>query len=85
MLHTNNLYYNLKIEWEYQAPNDYFTWKWTINIPSGNTENVKFYYAMDTYIAGDDANDAGFYDAGSQSLGVFDTVDKFAMKFRVLS
>ena len=84
-LHTNNLYYNLKIEWEYQAPNDYFTWKWTINIPSGNTENVKFYYAMDTYIGGDDANDAGFYDVSSQSLGVFDTTDKFAVKFKVLS
>lgn len=40
---------------------------------------------MDTYIGGDDANDAGFYDVSSQSLGVFDTTDKFAVKFKVLS
>ena len=50
VLHTNGLYYNLKIDWKYNAPDAFFTWKWTINIPNGNTDTVKFYYAMDSSI-----------------------------------
>lgn len=45
------------INWSYTAPDKYFTWTYNITIPSGNTQNVKFYYGMDSYVAGGDAAD----------------------------
>lgn len=78
ILHSGR-YYNLRIEWNYESPNTYFTWNWKLTIPPGNTEVVKFYYAMDTFIGGDDARDAGFYQADTGIVGVWDSTDKIAM------
>ena len=85
VLHTNGLYYNLKIDWKYNAPDAFFTWKWTINIPNGNTDTVKFYYAMDSSIGWDDAGDSWFYEAATQKVGIRDSADKIANTFRVTS
>lgn len=30
-------------------------------IPTGNTLNVRFYYGMDSTVAGADSNDVGYY------------------------
>jgi hypothetical protein len=45
------------MDWSYTAPDKSFTQKYTWIIPTGNTQNVKWYYGMDSFVAGADAND----------------------------
>lgn len=57
---------------------------YTINIPTGNTQNVKFYYGMDTFVANGDANDVGYYTGGTNPIaGIYDNVANqfLAMKY----
>lgn len=58
---TGGRTYQLIIDWAYTAPNKYFTWSWRVVVPAGNTLPIKFYYGMDSFVAGADANDVGYY------------------------
>lgn len=55
------LTYTVIIDWVYTAPDKFFTWTYTITVPTGNTQNIRFYMGMDSYVAGADANDVGYY------------------------
>lgn len=57
---VGGLTYTLIIDWSYTAPNKYITWSWRMTIPPTNTQNVRFYYGMDSYVAGGDTNDVGY-------------------------
>lgn len=54
---VGGLTYTLIIDWAYTAPNKYFTWSYQVIVPAGNTQNVRFYMANDSYLAGADTND----------------------------
>ena len=83
---VGGLTYTLIIDWEHTAPNKYFTWSWRVIIPAGNTQPVKFYYGMDSYIAGNDANDTGYLSStGGLTLGVYDGVANVLSAFRYIS
>lgn len=78
--------YQLIIDWEHTAPNKFFTWSWRVIIPSGNTQAVKFYYGMDSYIAGGDANDTGYYSTTWwKTVGIYDGVANVLSAFRYIS
>ncbi len=65
--------YTVVIDWTYTAPNKHFTWTYTLTIPTWNTQNVRFYYGMDTAVAGWDANDVGYYSTNpSLTVWVYD-------------
>lgn len=53
--------YQLIIDWSHTAPNKYFTWSWRVVVPVGNTLPIKFYYGMDSMVAGGDPNDVGYF------------------------
>ena len=53
--------YTLIIDWSHTAPDKFLTWKWQVIVPPGNNKNIRFYYGMDSYVAGGDANDVGYY------------------------
>lgn len=78
--------YSLIIDWSHTAPNKYFTWSYKVIVPSGNSANIKLYYAMNSSVAGNDANDMGYYtNTGGQTVGVSDTVGNIVSAFRYLS
>lgn len=78
--------YSLVITWVHTAPNKYFTWSYQVVVPSGNTSNIKLYYAMNSSVAGDDANDMGYFtNTGGQTVGVSDTNNNIVSAFRYLS
>ena len=55
-------------------------------VPTGNIANVRFYLANDSFVAGADANDTGYYSAtGGQTIGVYDSVANVLSAFRYLS
>ena len=58
---TGGRTYTLIIDWSHTVPNKYFTWSYRVIIPAGNTLPVKFYYGMDSMVAGNDINDVGYY------------------------
>jgi hypothetical protein len=65
----------MTINWSYTAPNKFFTWTYNLSVPVGNTQPVKFYYGQDSYVAGADANDVGYYTTTpSQTVGIYDSV-----------
>jgi hypothetical protein len=71
----SGLTYSLVINWSYTAPNKFFNWTYTLTIPSGNTQNVKFYYGQDSYVAGADANDTGYLsNTPTLTVGIYDSV-----------
>jgi hypothetical protein len=49
---VGGLTYSLIIDWSHTAPNKYLTWSWRVIIPPTNTNNVRFYYGMDSMVAG---------------------------------
>lgn len=54
-------------------------------IPAGNTLNVRFYYGMDSFVAGADTNDVGYYtNTGGQTVGIFDSVANVISAFRYI-
>lgn len=72
---SGSLTYTAVIDWSYTAPDKYFTWTYTITVPAGNTQNIKFYYGMDSFVAGGDANDVGYFSTGNGiTVGIYDNV-----------
>lgn len=53
--------YRVIIDREYTAPNTYFTWRYRVEIPTWNTENIRFYFSMDSYVAWWDSWDVWYY------------------------
>ena len=58
---TGGRTYQLIIDWSHTAPNKYITWSWRVIVPTGNTLPIKFYYGMDSAVAGGDPNDVGYF------------------------
>ena len=57
-----------------------------MTVPTGNVANVRFYLANDSFVAGADTNDTGYYSAtGGQTIGVYDSVANVLSAFRYLS
>jgi hypothetical protein len=80
------LTYGMTINWSYTAPNAFFRMDYTVNIPVGNTQNVKFYYGIDSYVAGADANDVGYYTGGTNpTAGIYDSVANQLLAMKYLS
>ncbi|MBX9809669.1 hypothetical protein K2X92_04755 [Candidatus Gracilibacteria bacterium] len=78
--------YTLIINWSHTAPNKYLTWNYRVIIPSGNTLPIKFYYGMDSYVAGSDANDVGYYtNTGGQTIGIYDSAANIISAFRYVN
>ncbi len=78
--------YTLIINWIYTAPNKYFTWSYKVIVPTGNTANIRFYMGNDSYIAGADTNDAGYFsNTGGQTVGNFDSVANVLSAYRYMS
>lgn len=78
--------YSLVITWVHTAPNKYFTWSYRVLVPTGNTANIKLYYAMNSSVGGTDSNDMGYYtNTGGQTVGVSDTLTNTVSAFRYLS
>jgi hypothetical protein len=72
---VGGLTYTVVINRSMTAPNKFFTWTYTITVPTGNTANVRFYYGMDSYVAGADANDVGYLSTiPTQTVGIYDNV-----------
>jgi hypothetical protein len=80
------LTYTLTINWNYVAPNTFFTWKYNLTIPTGNTQNVKLYYGMDTTVAWADAADVGYFSTGPTiTAWVYDNVANVLSAMRYLT
>ncbi len=78
--------YTLIIDWEHTAPNKFLTWKWRVIVPTGNTQNIRFYYGMDSAVAGADTNDVGYYtNTGGQTVGIYDNVANIISAFRYIN
>jgi len=78
--------YTLIIDWEHTAPNKFLTWKWRVIVPTGNTQNIRFYYGMDSAVAGVDTNDVGYYtNTGGQTVGIYDNVANIVSAFRYIN
>lgn len=77
--------YTVVINWSYTAPNAYFTMSYNVVLPAGNKQNVKFYYGMDTTVNGADANDVGYYNTGTQTVGIYDNAANQLLAIRYLS
>lgn len=78
--------YQLIIDWAHTAPNKYFTWSWRVVVPAGNPLPIKFYYGMDSFVAGADTNDVGYFsNTGGTTVGVYDGVANVMSVFRYLS
>ena len=77
--------YTVIIDWEHTVPNKYLTCSYQIIVPAGNTQNIRFYYGMDSYVAGADANDTGYYtNTGGQTVGIYDNVANIVSAFRYI-
>lgn len=78
--------YTLIINWIYTSPNKYFTWSYKVIIPAGNKANVRFYMGNDSFIAGADTNDAGYFtNTGGQTVGNYDSVANVLSAYRYMS
>ncbi|MFZ2255643.1 MAG: hypothetical protein WAW30_03245 [Patescibacteria group bacterium] len=78
--------YQLIIDWSHTAPNKYLTWSWRVVVPVGNPLPIKFYYGMDSFVAGADTNDVGYFsNTGGTTVGVYDGVANVMSVFRYLS
>lgn len=42
--------YTLILDWRYIAPNKFFNIDWSVTIPAGNTNNVRFYMGNDSMV-----------------------------------
>jgi hypothetical protein len=71
------LTYQVIMDRSYTAPDKAFTQRYTWIIPAGNTQNVKWYYGMDSFVAWADANDV-WYGSGlttsNPTVGIFDNI-----------
>jgi len=83
---TGGRTYQLIIDWEHTAPNKYITWNWQVIVPAGNTLPIRFYYGVDSMIAGNDANDVGYFtNTGWRTIWVYDNVANVLSAFRYIS
>ena len=80
------LVYSMTINWSYTAPNSFFRMDYTVNIPAGNTQNVKFYYGMDSFVNGNDTNDIGYYSGGTNPIaGIYDSTANQLLAIKYIS
>lgn len=80
------LTYTVNLDWRYTAPNKYFNIDWSVNVPTGNTSNVRFYIANDSMVSGGDVNDTGYSgSAPSRTVGVYDSVANQTSAIRYIS
>lgn len=78
--------YALNVYRTYTAPNTFFTWTYDLTIPSGNTQSVRLYYWMDSYVAWWDANDVGYLATEpSLTAWVYDNVAQVLSAMRYLT
>ena len=83
---VGGLTYTVIIDWEHTAPNKFLTWKWRVIVPPTNTQNIRFYYGMDSAVAGVDTNDVGYYtNTGGQTVGIYDSVANIVSAFRYIN
>ena len=83
---VGGLTYTLIIDWAHTATNKYFTWSYRVIVPTGNVANIRFYFANDSFVAGGDANDNGYFtNTGGQTIGVYDSVANVLSAYRYLS
>lgn len=67
--------YQVIIDWSYTAPQKKFTQSYTWIIPSNVNQNIRWYYGVDAYVAGADANDVWYYTWGTNpTVGIYDNV-----------
>jgi gliding motility-associated-like protein len=50
--------YLITLTYDYVYPNSYFNIQYKVDVPAGNTERVKIYHLIDTYLQGGDAGPA---------------------------
>jgi hypothetical protein len=80
------LTYTLIIDWSHTAPNKYLTWSYRVIVPATNAANVRFYMANDSFVAGADTNDTGYYTmTWWQTIGVYDSVANVLSAYRYVS
>lgn len=61
--------YSVQLDVNYTAPQQFFTQKFTVTVPDGNTKLVRLYTALDSYLEGGDEG-PGFYSASPAQVGV---------------
>lgn len=61
--------YSVQLDVDYTAPQQFFTQKFTVTVPDGNTKLVRLYTALDSYLDGGDRG-PGFYNASPAQVGV---------------
>ncbi len=54
--------YTVTVDVEYTVPDLYFFVTYTVDVPAGNTEEIRLYHALDSYLGGSDTG-PGFYEA----------------------
>ncbi len=78
--------YTLILDWRYISPNKFFNIDWSVNVPAGNANNVRFYIGNDSTVGGADTNDVGYTGSSpSQTIGVFDNILNQMSAIRYLS
>jgi hypothetical protein len=83
---TWGLTYSVRMDWQYIAPAKTFTQSYTWTIPTGNTQPIKWYYGMDSFVAGADANDVWYYTGGSNpTAGIYDNVANIFLAQKYIS
>jgi hypothetical protein len=83
---VGGLVYGMTVNWSYTAPNAFFRMDYTLTVPAGNTQNVKFYYGMDSYVNGGDTNDVGYFTGGTNpTVGIFDNAANQLLAMKYLS
>jgi len=60
---VNALTYTVTVDVEYTVPDLYFFVTYTVDVPAGNTDEIRLYHALDSYLEGFDQG-AGFSAAG---------------------
>ncbi len=59
--------YDVTVRYAYSFPNDFVTVTHTLTVPSGNTQLVKLYHALDAYLGGNDFGPS-FYSPGPPTI-----------------
>lgn len=78
--------YRVIINRQYIAPNAYFTWNYRVEVPTWNTQNIRLYFAMDSYVAGWDGWDVWYYNTNpSQTAWIYDNIANVLSAQRYIS
>jgi len=65
---TGGLTYTVTARYVYTAPDDHFLVTYTVDVPEGNTQEVRLYHVMDSNLGGSDTG-PGFYEAAATCPG----------------